>query len=130
MAIFTIDKQAFHHIPEGMPAFERLPRRLKKLSSSRPSEHSEPEPGPIATGRSVAPRWSDTDAISEIGGYGSPLAHSLFAGTTRVQILCQPPAPDVEHVAIFWCRDSRSSADPHRQSALFAFAIDRKLVPP
>ena len=27
MAIFTIDKQAFHHIPEGMPAFERLPKR-------------------------------------------------------------------------------------------------------
>jgi hypothetical protein len=25
MAIFTIDKQIFHHIPEGMPAFERLP---------------------------------------------------------------------------------------------------------
>jgi hypothetical protein len=25
VAIFTIDKQAFHHIPEGMPAFERLP---------------------------------------------------------------------------------------------------------
>src|SRR6267154_848964 len=27
MAIFTIDKQAFHHIPEGMPACERLPKR-------------------------------------------------------------------------------------------------------
>jgi hypothetical protein len=25
LAIFTIDKQSFHHIPEGMPAFERLP---------------------------------------------------------------------------------------------------------
>lgn len=25
MAIFTIDKQAFHHIPEGLPAFERMP---------------------------------------------------------------------------------------------------------
>lgn len=25
MAIFTVDKQAFHHIPEGIPAFERLP---------------------------------------------------------------------------------------------------------
>jgi hypothetical protein len=25
MAIFTADKQAFHHIPEGMPAFEGLP---------------------------------------------------------------------------------------------------------
>lgn len=25
MAIYTIDKQAFHHVPEGMPAFERLP---------------------------------------------------------------------------------------------------------
>jgi hypothetical protein len=25
MAIFTIDKQAFHQIPEGMPTFERLP---------------------------------------------------------------------------------------------------------
>ena len=25
MAIYTIDKQAFHHIPEGLPAFERLP---------------------------------------------------------------------------------------------------------
>jgi hypothetical protein len=24
-AIFTIDKQAFHHIPEGLPAFERRP---------------------------------------------------------------------------------------------------------
>ena len=24
-AIFTIDKQAFHHIPEGVPAFERRP---------------------------------------------------------------------------------------------------------
>jgi hypothetical protein len=27
MAIYTIDKQAFHHIPNGMPAFERLPKR-------------------------------------------------------------------------------------------------------
>lgn len=25
MAIFTIDKQSFHHLPEGVPAFERLP---------------------------------------------------------------------------------------------------------
>src|SRR5271156_3750302 len=25
LAIFTIDKQSFHHIPEGMRAFERLP---------------------------------------------------------------------------------------------------------
>jgi hypothetical protein len=25
MAIYTIDKQTFHAIPEGMPAFERLP---------------------------------------------------------------------------------------------------------
>jgi hypothetical protein len=27
MAIYTIDKQAFHQILEGIPAFERLPRR-------------------------------------------------------------------------------------------------------
>ena len=27
MAIHTLDKQSFHHIPEGLPAFERLPRR-------------------------------------------------------------------------------------------------------
>ena len=27
IAIFTIDKQAFHHIPEGMPSFERMPGR-------------------------------------------------------------------------------------------------------
>jgi hypothetical protein len=27
MAIFTIDKQPFHNIPEGMPTFERLPKR-------------------------------------------------------------------------------------------------------
>jgi hypothetical protein len=27
MAIYTIDKQAFHHIPEEMPTFERLPKR-------------------------------------------------------------------------------------------------------
>ena len=26
-AIYTVDKQAFHHIPDGMPAFERLPKR-------------------------------------------------------------------------------------------------------
>lgn len=25
MAIYTIDKQSFHHIPDGIPAFERLP---------------------------------------------------------------------------------------------------------
>lgn len=25
MALFTIDKQAFHSIPEGIPAFERFP---------------------------------------------------------------------------------------------------------
>jgi hypothetical protein len=25
MAIFTIDKQAFHSIPDGLPAFERFP---------------------------------------------------------------------------------------------------------
>ena len=27
MAIFTIDKQSFHQIPEGLPSFERLPAR-------------------------------------------------------------------------------------------------------
>jgi hypothetical protein len=27
MAIYTVDKQAFHQIPEGVPAFERLPPR-------------------------------------------------------------------------------------------------------
>ncbi len=27
MAIFTVDKQPFHHIAEGLPAFERLPAR-------------------------------------------------------------------------------------------------------
>ena len=26
IAIQTLDKQSFHHIPEGMPAFERFPR--------------------------------------------------------------------------------------------------------
>jgi hypothetical protein len=25
MAIFTIDQQSFHHIPDGVPAFERVP---------------------------------------------------------------------------------------------------------
>jgi hypothetical protein len=25
MVIFTIDKQSFHHVPEGVPAFERAP---------------------------------------------------------------------------------------------------------
>lgn len=25
MAIFTIDKQPFHHVPEGIPSFERTP---------------------------------------------------------------------------------------------------------
>jgi hypothetical protein len=27
MAIFTVDKQAFHHIPDGLPTFERMPQR-------------------------------------------------------------------------------------------------------
>ena len=27
MAIYTIDKQPFHQIPEGLPTFERLPKR-------------------------------------------------------------------------------------------------------
>ncbi len=27
MAIFTIDRQPFHHIAEGLPAFERMPPR-------------------------------------------------------------------------------------------------------
>jgi hypothetical protein len=27
MAIYTVDKQPFHQIPEGLPAFERLPKR-------------------------------------------------------------------------------------------------------
>ncbi|HJQ83380.1 MAG TPA: GFA family protein [Candidatus Binatia bacterium] len=25
MVIFTVDKQRFHHVPDGVPAFERLP---------------------------------------------------------------------------------------------------------
>jgi hypothetical protein len=25
MAIFTVDKQSFHHVPDGIPSFERLP---------------------------------------------------------------------------------------------------------
>jgi hypothetical protein len=25
LAIFTVDRQPFHHVPEGLPAFERLP---------------------------------------------------------------------------------------------------------
>jgi hypothetical protein len=27
MAIFTIDKQPFHQVPEGLPTFERMPQR-------------------------------------------------------------------------------------------------------
>ena len=27
MAIYTVDKQPFHQIPEGLPSFERLPKR-------------------------------------------------------------------------------------------------------
>jgi hypothetical protein len=27
MAIFTVDRQAFHHIPDGLPRFERMPPR-------------------------------------------------------------------------------------------------------
>ena len=27
MAIYTIDRQPFHQIPDGLPAFERLPKR-------------------------------------------------------------------------------------------------------
>jgi hypothetical protein len=27
MAIYTIDRQPFHQIPEGLPTFERLPQR-------------------------------------------------------------------------------------------------------
>lgn len=27
MAIYTVDKQAFHQIPDGLPTFERLPKR-------------------------------------------------------------------------------------------------------
>ena len=30
MAIFTIDKQPFHEIPDGLPAFERLPTRRRE----------------------------------------------------------------------------------------------------
>ena len=27
MAIYTVDKQDFHHIADGLPTFERLPKR-------------------------------------------------------------------------------------------------------
>jgi hypothetical protein len=27
LAIYTVDQPDYHHIPEGMPAFERLPPR-------------------------------------------------------------------------------------------------------
>jgi hypothetical protein len=27
MAIYTVDKQASHQIPDGLPSFERLPKR-------------------------------------------------------------------------------------------------------
>jgi hypothetical protein len=27
MAIYTVDQQAFHHIPDGLPSFERVPPR-------------------------------------------------------------------------------------------------------
>jgi hypothetical protein len=27
MAIYTVDKQAFHHVADGLPTFERLPKR-------------------------------------------------------------------------------------------------------
>jgi hypothetical protein len=27
VAIYAIDKQAFHHIPDGLPTFDRLPKR-------------------------------------------------------------------------------------------------------
>jgi hypothetical protein len=27
MAIYTVDRQPFHHIPDGLPSFERLPQR-------------------------------------------------------------------------------------------------------
>ena len=29
MAIYTIDKQAFHHIPDALPTFERPPKRQR-----------------------------------------------------------------------------------------------------
>jgi hypothetical protein len=39
MAIYTIDKQAFHYIPEGLPTFERLPKgflaQLLKCNSTK-----------------------------------------------------------------------------------------------
>ncbi len=31
MAIYTVDKPAYHHIPEGMPSFERLPPRSELI---------------------------------------------------------------------------------------------------
>src|SRR4029077_373150 len=36
LAIYTIDKQAFHQIPEGLPAFERLPQRQGKNRARAP----------------------------------------------------------------------------------------------
>jgi hypothetical protein len=27
LAIYTIDKQSFHQVPEGLPTFERMPQR-------------------------------------------------------------------------------------------------------
>jgi hypothetical protein len=46
MAIFTIDRQAFHHIPEGLPSFERVPPQNDRSDAPTPQPASAAAPKP------------------------------------------------------------------------------------
>src|SRR5436190_12898359 len=88
-------------------------RNGKNLSSSRRT------PGPITTGRSVGHAGATSDAITNIGGYGSPLSR----GRPRLNPLL-PAGPDVEHVAVF----GAEIVDPAQSRigiGTVAFTIDR-----
>src|SRR6478672_3987899 len=86
-------------------------RNDKNLSSSRRT------PGPIITGRSVGHAGATSDAITDIGGYGSPRARGR-------QLENLSARPDVEHVAV----PGAEIVDPAQSRigiGARAFAIDR-----
>lgn len=42
MAIYTIDRQTFHHIPDGVPTFERLPGSAEqRLETDAPEQENQ-----------------------------------------------------------------------------------------
>ena len=92
MVIFTIDKQNFHHVPEGVPAFERVAgltardersrRCACRLARSRADHFREPvarhatniSGSGMAAGSMLIPRWAWSRRLKRVTFAAAPVS--------------------------------------------------------